>query len=139
MSVKFLFFSILLAFFLAKGLASNPDTTSFLINYQSGQKIRITEKTNLRRYTNSRFDGLLSKEVSGVITIVRDRPESFTAEGEFSKLAYGGEITGEGEEAELTVTGRGPFKRGEIREEYAGLLIRAIYKGIKLKTIDQVI
>ena len=83
MSLKFLFFSILLAFFLAKGLASNPDTTSFLINYQSGQKIRITEKTNLRRYTNSRFDGLLSKEVSGVITIVRDRTESFTAEGEF--------------------------------------------------------
>ena len=60
------------------------------------------------------------------------------AEGEFSKLAYGGEITGEGEEAELTVTGRGPYRRGDIREEYAGLLIRAIHEGIRKKKIDPV-
>ena len=82
MSLKFLFFSLLLIVLLAKILVPEQENRQFFTKYQSGQKIRITEKTNLRRYTNLRFDGLLSKEVSGVVT-VNQTPISFLVEGEF--------------------------------------------------------
>jgi hypothetical protein len=59
------------------------------------------------------------------------------AEGSFKDMAYGATITGEGAEAKFEATSKYPFTRDSTGERKAhGILIRAIYNGIRRNTTD---
>ena len=46
------------------------DGKVFDVSYHLGEKQRITERSNLRRYQDDRFIGLASREVRGLVEVV---------------------------------------------------------------------
>ncbi len=72
----------LLLFLLLAAQASVADGVRFEVAYAPGDKFKITERSDLRRYEDTRFVGLSYREVRGVLD-VRARERGAEVEGSF--------------------------------------------------------
>lgn len=59
------------------------DGKVFDVSYHLGEKQRITERSNLRRYQDDRFIGLASREVRGLVEVVDTSATASALEGSF--------------------------------------------------------
>ena len=73
----------LIATLLASTSAWSQVGTPFEVAYHVGEKLRITERSNLRRYQDGRFIGLASREVRGLVEVVDASATTASLEGSF--------------------------------------------------------